>query len=734
MKKMLFILLAVLGLVSCRQDRDELRDGGNQASTETKLVSLNLAGDLELPLEDLAQQGKALTLVPNTKRGKPVLTPTFDEGDEVAALCYVTTLDKTQSSALLPVTLRAGQGGTKLSFYGDVPVPSSMLTGQSLLLSVFVGFDAQGGLKDYPTVAPFYAKEGVRTPIKDYPVALEAKAQIDYQGRGSSPTAGSYRNLALKFKLVGSLIRCAIKNETEQELTVTGLELHGLGAQGVKLAKPTSGASQETFVTSDETDPATTVRLYTLPSPIKLQPNGDVAYYIVYAPLVSKADGRDRDYKGYVRPILSNATLQAEYAEGQTAKVLPQIFMGKLVQSTIVLREKSPIQPHEIPLQYWNCQIFYKPAGGPATSLPFGKWPRVRMGAFDNRRFELIWGAYPGQSNDFYFRSDEVTPTEVKALAGGLHVPTAAELDGILPPGIIEPDPAQYNLPIYYRTKSVYSLSKSEEIEVAGKRLAGKSSYWRAPLEDELQEKVMTALFWQGELSIVEPVYALRFGKLSEAEIAAYKAQGFQDKELVKDNKSRVAYMYIFSKGEILIRSCYIGENDEIATAEDLRTKEVFREESSEYQEFQTSYNGYDIFFRPFPYYGALYSTPAVDQGARRFPFTRQNIRLYGSFKGRYTDREIPPRYTDLVAQVYPPSGLLRLKSRGGRALESVWFYRNDEGQLSSPIHGWMYEDQPTSAGSKYFVRDLPEGGGRYFAFPLYLMSDKSQTALSLTR
>ena len=78
--------------------------------------------------------------------------------------------------------------------------------------------------------------------------------------------------------------------------------------------------------------------------------------------------------------------------------------------------------------------------------------------------------------------------------------------------------------------------------------------------------------------------------------------------------------------------------------------------------------------------------------------------------------------------------GLLRLKSREDRALESVWFYRNDEGQLSSPINGWVYEDQPTSAGNKHFVRDLPEGGGRYFAFPLYLMSDKSQTALSLTR
>lgn len=50
----------------------------------------------------------------------------------------------------------------------------------------------------------------------------------------------------------------------------------------------------------------------------------------------------EMSYKGYVRPILSDATLQAEYAEGQTAKVLPQIFMGRLIQSTIVLREKEP--------------------------------------------------------------------------------------------------------------------------------------------------------------------------------------------------------------------------------------------------------------------------------------------------------------------------------------------------------------------------------------------------------
>lgn len=165
--------------------------------------------------------------------------------------------------------------------------------------------------------------------------------------------------------------------------------------------------------------------------------------------------------------------------------------------------------------------------------------------------------------------------------------------------------------------------------------------------------------------------------------------------ELVKDNKSRVAYMYIFSEerssfapatSERMARSLYCGGSSD---------EEVFREESSEFQEFQTSYNGYDIFFRPFPYYGALYSTPAVDHGARRFPFTRQNIGLYGSFKGRYTDREDP-----IAIYGSGDSGLSALGAPSsqvswGSCLESVWFYRNDEGQLSSPITGGCMRDQP---------------------------------------
>ena len=728
---MLFILLAVLGLVSCRQDVDELRDGGDQASTETKLVSLNLAGDLELPLEDLAQQGKALTLVPNTKRGKSVLTPTFDEGDEVAALCYVTTLDKTQSSAPLLVTLRAGQGGTKLSFYGDVPVPGSMLTGQSLLLSVFVGFDAQGGLKDYPTVAPFYAKEGVRTPIKDYPVALEAKAQIDYQGRGSSPTAGSYRNLALKFKLVGSLIRCAIKNETEQELTVTGLELHGLGAQGVKLAKPTSGASQETFVTSDETDPAMTDRLYTLPSPTKLQPNGDVAYYIVYAPLVSKADGRDRDYKGYVRPILSDATLQAEYADAQTPKVLPQDRMGKLALTTIILKEKGAISPDGIPLQYWNTHIYYRGTGG-ARLLNHTEWPGTGATWGDNGSYPFTGNIIGWEENAFYFRPNEVTPAEVTSLGSGVHIPTAAELNGIIPPETFNLDPAHNSVPSYYSTSSAYSVTKAEDIEVGKKRIAGSSSYWRDDLGPQLNDaKLRTELFWNGQLSPKDPVYALRFGKLSPAEVAAYKAKGFKDSEIAQDDKSRVAYVYLYNGEDIVVYSCYIGENDEIRTAEDLKTKNVFDGVVRPFPRPNQSYKGATIYGRVFPYFAAQYSAPNIEGGKRKHPRTRQSFAMGRSYNGLYTNSPLPSKYLDFVTPVAPPSGILRLNKRGDTTLESVWIHRGDEGQFDPTINGWQYESglNKYSAVVKSFAKDLPTNNG-YFAFPLYLLSDEPSTTI----
>ena len=731
MKKMLFILLAVLGLASCRQDGDELGRSGNQASKETKLVSLNLSGDLELPFEDLVQQGKALTLVPNTKGGKSVLTPTFDEGDQVAALCYVTSLDKTQSSAALPVTLTAKEGGTKLSFFGDVPVPTSMLNGQNLLLSVFVGFNPDGTLKEYPTSAPYYAKSGTRTPITNYPIALQAKAQIDYKGQAGSTTTGSYRNLALKFKLVGSLIRCAIKNETDRELTVKALELHGLGAEGIKLAKPTSGSSQETFVTSDKTDPANAVRLYTLPTPVKLLVNGEVGYYIVYAPLVSKEDGRNIDYKGYIRPILSDATLQAEYSGTQTPKVLPQDRMGKLALTTIILKEKGAISPDGIPLQYWNAHIYYRGTSG-AKLLTLSEWPGAGATYGNNGSYSFTGNIIGWEEKGFYFRPDEVTPAEVTSLGQGVHIPTAAELDGVFLPETFKLDPARNSVPDSYSTASAYNVTKLEDIEVGKKRIAGSGSYWRGALESQLGDnKLRTALFWSGALSRREPVYALRFGKLSPADVAAYKAKGFKDSEIAQDDKSRVAYMYTYNGEDILVYSCYIGENDEIRTAEDLKTKNVFGNADNTLRRPSQAYKGAPIYGRTFPYFAAQYSAPNVNSGARRYPSTRQSFAMPRSYNGIYTNSPIPSRYLDLVTPPAPPSGILRLNKRGDTTLESVWIHRADEGQFDPTVNGWQYESglNKYSAVVKSFAKDLPKNGG-YFVFPLYLLSDKPTTTL----
>ena len=731
MKKMLFILLAVLGFASCRQDGDELGRSGNQASKETKLVSLNLSGDLELPFEDLVQEGKALTLVPNTKGGKSVLTPTFDEGDQVAALCYVTSLDKTQSSAALPVTLTATEGGKKLSFFGDVPVPTSMLNGQNLLLSVFVGFKPDGTLKEYPTSAPYYAKSGTRTPITNYPIALQAKAQIDYKGQAGSTTTGSYRNLALKFKLVGSLIRCAIKNETERELTVKALELHGLGAKGIKLAKPTSGSSQETFVTSDETDPANTVQLYTLPTPVKLLANGNVGYYIVYAPLVSKEDGRNTDYKGYIRPILSDATLQAEYADAQTPKVLPQDRMGKLALTTIILKEKGAISPDGIPLQYWNTHIYYRGTDG-ARLLNHTEWPGTGATWGDNGSYPFTGNIIGWEENAFYFRPNEVTPAEVTSLGSGVHIPTAAELNGIIPPETFNLDPAHNSVPSYYSTSSAYSVTKAEDIEVGKKRIAGSSSYWRADLGPQLNDaKLRTELFWNGQLSPKDPVYALRFGKLSPAEVAAYKAKGFKDSEIAQDDKSRVAYVYLYNGEDIVVYSCYIGENDEIRTAEDLKTKNVFDGVVRPFPRPNQSYNGATIYGRVFPCFAAQYSAPNIEGGKRKHPRTRQSFAMGRSYNGLYTNSPLPSKYLDFVTPVAPPSGILRLNKRGDTTLESVWIHRGDEGQFDPTINGWQYESglNKYSAVVKSFAKDLPTNNG-YFAFPLYLLSDEPSTTI----
>lgn len=715
MKKFLPLLSFLLLISACKKDADAPWRGSDPSSEETVAVTFDLEGSLDLPKDDLDQQGRALTLVPGQKAGKAVLTPTYETGDKVEAVCYLTNEAKTVSSGPHPITLTVGgDGGNKLLFHGNVEITPS-LVGQKILLSAFIGFTPGGYLKEHPSVAPLYAKNSAnRTPISNFPIALQAKTEIPYRTETKNGVSvGSYRDLSMKFKLVGSLIRCEIKNDTEQELTVTGLELHGLGAGPVSLRQTGSGGSKEYFVTSDVTSPPASKRVYNLASPLTLQAGqSSDAYYLVYAPQVSQGDGSANEYRGYIRPILRGTQAQKEFSGDETMKSLSLDRAGKLLTTSIVIMHKSPIQPDAIPLQYWLGQshvrsgIFDIPLAYIDYNGPLYLYNRADDSKFTDHR-------------NAHFSPEELTVTEVNNHnSGDSHVPTVEEFSGVLPPGF-EVNPGSNNIPVYYQQHAAYSpQEKAESIEVAGYRMAGRSTYWRAPIESELPEDVVRQLYWQGELTRKKPLYALRFGKLSDAEIASYKAKGgderLADKELARDDRSRVAYMYELDGRMILVRSCYIGSNPAIKTAQDLYTKGVFK---------VNSYNGYPVFGRYVENTYTFYSSPSVNSGAIQEPIARSDYRrLVDPPSKRNFTVPVPAGYSQHANLVYPPFGYLFRKSRKEDTFKSVWIYRPNEGFPSphGPKVGWVFEGTPRADGTKeYFVKDLPVGGKFYFSIPL---------------
>ena len=715
MKKFLPLLSFLLLISACKKDADAPWRGSDPSSEETVAVTFDLVGSLDLPTDDLDQQGRALTLIPGQKAGKAVLSPTYETGDKVEAVCYLTNEAKTVSSGPHPITLTVGgDGGNKLLFHGNVEVTPS-LVGQKILLSAFIGFTPSGYLKEHPSVAPLYAKNSAnRTPISNFPIALQAKTEIPYRTETKNGVSvGSYRDLSMKFKLVGSLIRCEIKNDTEQELTVTGLELHGLGAGPVSLQQTAPGGSKEYFVTSDVTSPPASKRVYNLASPLTLQARqSSDAYYLVYAPQVSQGDGSANEYRGYIRPILRGAQAQKEFSGDETMKSLSLDRAGKLLTTSIVIMHKSPIQPDAIPLQYWfglyhvRSGSFDIPPGYITYNGPLYLYNRADHSKFTDHR-------------NAHFSPEELTVTEVNNHNSGYsHVPTVEEFNGVLPPGF-EVNPGSYNIPVYYQQHAAYSpQEKAESIEVAGYRMAGRSTFWRASIESELPDDVMRQLYWQGELSPKKPLYALRFGKLSDAEIASYKGKSgderLTDKELARDDRSRVAYMYEIDGRMIHIRSCFIGSNPAIKTAQDLYTKGVFK---------VNSYNGYPVFGRYVENTYTFYSSPSVNSGAIQEPIARSDYKQFVDppSKRNFTVT-VPAGYSQYVQAVLPPYGFLFRKSRKEDTFKSVWIHRPNEGFPSphGPKVGWVFEGTPRADGTKeYFVKDLPVGGKFYFSIPL---------------
>ncbi len=743
MNRIFLLLLGVMTLTACGKDADEPGRHGNQASEQRELVSVRLEGDLELPYDEFDQDGKALTLVPGTKQGASVLMPTYTEGEKIKAVAYATSIDGFESSGALPLTLTVGKGGRKLLFHGDLNLPQS-LVGDEITFAVFVGFNPKtGNLETYPTTAPHYAKTGTRVPIKNYPVALQARARIPYHRENKQGRAVySYNHLGLRFRLVGSLIRCALTNNTDKELTVKGLELHGLGATGVKLAKRTTGRDQTVSVTSDDVDPSKSFRTYALPAPQKLAAGAKAEYYLVYAPLVWHPD---RSLEGYVRPILSDNALQAEYADDQTAKTFPAGRNGKLTVTNIVLEAGTPIKPNAIPLQYWNSHFYYKPSAGSATiKQPFGpigtvwKWKPDEAWPFTKFTFAPSKTA-DSLDNPYYINPKDVQADAITRLGRSVHVPTKLELDGILLPEMLKEATDQVQrspdkfLP-YYESLATYTKEFLDPIEVGGKRLLGKSSIWR----DEIKYNIIVrdnirAFFYKmlHDTNVNSPkspfperyVYALRYGKLSPSDLATPDAKGFKGR-LAQDNKSRVAYMYRYTHGYIGIYSCYIGDDPSINTAKDLYDQGVFLDKGVvDVEMAKKGYKGHKIYRRYIFYFGALYSSKGVKNGAYQHPQAFFEF-PQGTASSAIFGYQLPPSFPQQIYLGVPSSGLLYRKTSSDNSLVAGWVFRSNEGQFEAPRMIWTYDDIRSGTIAKSTVMQLPTGGDRHFAFPLWLMSD----------
>jgi len=729
MKKILLLLATMLAFTACQRDAQPSIPEPDDASGKTRQVALDLEGDVSDPLNEFA---RALELEPGTSGGRSTLAPKFTDGEEVNALCAVSSQDGTKGDQTLrSIKLKVSGGGKKLTYKGTIQVSDEV--GDQIHLSVFIGFNGSSTtkpLEEYPSMAPYYAETGARTTITNFPIALQAKGDL------SATTIGDqkyYKNEAMRFRLVGSLIRCRIVNETDEPLTITGLKLHGLGATGLKLARTES--NKEYFATSDNTDPASSTRVYQLPSPLTIQKGTKAGYYLVYAPLVSKQDGKGVDYKGYILPVFSDPALQTKYVLDDTPKVLSEDKSGKLPLATIRI-STSPIHANAIPLQYWNYNMYYT-QNGQNVVVSGAARPGLRFPLLDGYEARPYWNDWPmgkPKKDPFgiFFRTNAVTHDQIKGLTSGgkamnLHIPTVEEIAGIFPPDLIPSDALNNdhnNHPVYYRSTAVYTAKKVETVEVAGRRLAGQSSFYRAPIEGSMDADLLNVILGQGNLGPHQPIYALRFGKPTAEEIQAFKAQGGSESLLVKDNRSRVAYMYSFELGRLLIRSCYIGENSEIMTAQDLATKNVFGSGPSSYTE---TFGGRSIVVRYFRLYPVAYSTPAVSSGYLQYPcVTRKKMPAGTPFATAYPSSVVPAKYGETAQLLSPPSGILCRTSSTDNTIIGHWLTRTNEKysitSTDKPLYGYHYETDATRARS--YIKDLPEDGTHYFAFPLVLFSN----------
>lgn len=392
--------------------------------------------------------------------------------------------------------------------------------------------------------------------------------------------------------------------------------------------------------------------------------------------------------------------------------------------------------------------MFYKPGGTPRALTYL---PEYMRSSNKTPPTGLVFRNGPAfLAEEFYFRPRSINPAEVNGVNASLHVPTLEELIGIFPGGMIEPKESDGYLPVYYKDYGTYSSTDRETIEVGGGKYTGKSQYWREAIDPAMPQEAMRQLVWQGSIPTSVPIYALRFGKLTDSEVATLRGQGLSDKEIATTDKGRVAYMYHFHPTRVDIVSCYIGEDESIKTAQDLYEKEVFTSKSGKGALVPPSgtHKGRTIYLRSIRRYGALYSSPDVDGGKLQFPELQMSSHMSSHILkdldkvyGSYANWKQYEPVTSVGSLLIPPPacGLLYRDLNVTDSLKAVWYWRCDEGQPGFTVEdkykmAWKYKDTKEEGPiTSYYPSELPPDGSRHYAFPLYFLTKNPSTTIAMT-
>lgn len=654
MKKAFLLLLALSGFVACKQESPQepkptpTPTGELQLATgPTTTVTLNLEGELD------PEEAKALSLNPRKKGGKSILRPEFQGGEKLKAI-WTVYKDKVN---YLQGEVEGTIEDNKFSFYKDITLPDDYIdpaNADQIYFSLHIGdFKKVGGkytLQNSSLVAPYYEHGAthVTNSFGRFPVVFKSNLvllrRVDSRGNvvGSSGNARDVKSIAfvknhsLKFSLAGVLLNTKVVNETSETVNVEQIHVYGFGAKGTYLTVP-QGNLRPTLAG----DP---VSAGYRPIPINdTESNGPrPASYSQLPPKTSKnflvyvpSDGFTSN-TGRLEVSLRETQLNGKkFSFDKAEKTLSPTYNSKVVKTTVTIRPgAAAIDPNAIPLQYWNNQAYYK-EGGTAYVTNYQN-DLFKRNFVDGQAAQL---GRPG----FFHKSGSVTADEVNRNSGGsYHIPYEYEFRGVIPALLHGSSLTDF----FYDNPMGHSWSwDSDAIIVAGRWLVGSSQFYRVGTgrSGDVTKEAINTLFWEGALSDF-PIYAIRFAKTPESEIQRLKNQGFTDDQIIKDNKSRVGYMYIYRQGGITVRSVYIGDNPSIKTPADLRNK-LGRENIDKIGRDE-QLNGHKIYHREIPYLGVRYNGAA--------PVYHKSTR--DKIPGNGTISKIIFS-THSVGNSYPPSG-----------------------------------------------------------------------------